>query len=478
MTVRVRFAPSPTGYLHIGGARTALYNYLFAKATGGTFVLRIEDTDAERSKKEYEVLQMQDLQWLGICHDEGPGKGGDFGPYHQSERFDIYKKYAEQLVDQGHAFYCFCSSEELEAKKESAQSEGRDPIYDGKCRNLSVTEARKRIAAGEEAVVRFKAPAKSYILEDKVRGRVEFPENMVGDFVIMRSAGLPVYNFCCVVDDWLMKITHVIRGEDHLNNTLRQLMIYEALGAELPTFAHVSLLVGKDRQKLSKRHGTTSVTQYRQETYLPGAMVNYLSLLGWSHPQEVDIFDINDLEGIFTLDRFSKSPAVFDLEKFKWINGQHIKKMDDIELLNKIIEFIDKDSPFHSQSEDWKIKCVGLYKTQINFFAEINERLAEIFDPQISPDADLEEVKSWETTPQIASYFKAELEKVSTPFVTLEQFNHWTDFVKNEMKIKGKFLFKGVRGCLTGRGHGPDLKTLVPLTRVDVLKVRVERILG
>ncbi len=478
MSVRVRFAPSPTGFLHIGGARTALYNYLFAKATGGTFVLRIEDTDPERSKREYEELQLEDLKWLGMEHDEGPGIGGDFGPYRQSERSELYQKYSQQLVEEKKAYYCFCSTQELEEKKEKAMAEGNDPVYDGTCRKVTIEEAKKRMEAGEQAVIRFLVPDKSYILEDKVRGKVEFPANMVGDFVIMRSGGLPVYNFCCVIDDWQMKISHVIRGEDHLNNTLRQLMVYEALGAETPIFAHVSLLVGQDRQKLSKRHGTTSVTKYRDDSYLPNAMVNYLSLLGWSHPEELDIFNIDDLKSVFNIDRFSKAPAVFDLEKFRWINGQHLKNMDDDLFLEKVKPFIPQENLFHQQGKQWQLKSVALLKTQIDFFNEFTDRLPEIFDADVSPDEDIVEVLGWETTPKIAKYLKEELDKVEGEFVELELFNQWTDHIKKEMKIKGKFLFKGVRGCLTGRGHGPDLKALVTLTKTDVLKARVKKTLG
>ena len=257
MTVRVRFAPSPTGYLHIGGARTALYNYLYAKAVGGTFILRIEDTDLERSNSEYEKLQMDDLKWLGITHDEGPDKPNPkYAPYRQSERSDIYMKYAKELVAKNLAYYDFCTEEELEEMKAAATLAGRDPLYEGKWKDPAHNaEALLKLAAGEKAAIRFRAPKKAYTLNDKVKGSVTYPENMVGDFVIVRSNGLPVYNFCCVIDDHLMDITHVIRGEDHLNNTVRQLMIYEALGAKLPEFAHVSLLIGHDRQKLGSGKG-------------------------------------------------------------------------------------------------------------------------------------------------------------------------------------------------------------------------------
>ncbi len=477
MSVRVRFAPSPTGYLHIGGARTALYNYLFARAQKGTFVLRLEDTDAERSTKEYEDSQMEDLNWLGLGYDEGPKKPGDVGPYRQSERLHLYKEYADKLIDQGKAFYCFCTEEDLEIIKEKAIRDGKSPHYPGTCHCVSKEEAVKRIEAGEKAVVRFKVPPKEYVLEDKVRGKVTFPKDMVGDFVLLRSDGFPVYNYCCVVDDWLMKITHVIRGEDHLNNTLRQLMVYEALEAQPPVFAHVSLLVGKDRQKLSKRHGATSVTHYREETYLPDAMVNYLTLLGWSHPDEKEVFNLDELEHIFTIDRFSKAPAVFDLEKFRWINGQHLRTLPIKDLVKRTSHFIKDDHPFNLQTQGWKEKCLELFKDQINFFGEMKEHLDNLFSKDPMPDEEWGDIKCWESTVLIAEYLKEQLEKVDGPFIEEEQLNEWMTHIKKSMKVKGKFLFKGVRAILTTKGHGPDLKKLTTLTPVDVLRARVEKIL-
>ena len=478
MTVRVRFAPSPTGHLHIGGARTALYNYLFAQATGGKFILRIEDTDAERSEKKYEEALIDQLKWLGLDWDEGPGKEGSYGPYYQSQRFEIYQKHAESLLESAKAYHCFCTEEELEEKKERAKKEGRPPHYDGKCRNVSYEEATNRLAAGEKAVVRFRVPNKSMILNDKVRGRVVFPEGMVGDFVLMRSDGSPVYNFCCVIDDWLMKMTHVIRGDDHTSNTVRQLMIYEALGAEAPVFAHVSLLVGQDKAKLSKRHAATSLGQYKEDTYLPQAIVNYLTLLGWSHPEEKDIFDIHELRSKFDIERFNKAPAMFDLEKFRWVNGQHIKAMEIQKVLEECLDVIPEGHAFHRQSKDWQLKCVDLYKGQIHFFKEFIPLLDEIFREGIdSNDSELPEIKTFESTPSIAAYLNGELESLSEDFVTEETFNGWVSHIKKELKVKGRPLFKGVRAVLTGKGHGPELKFLVPLTPVSVLKTRVKALL-
>ncbi len=472
MTVRVRFAPSPTGNLHIGGARTALYNYIFAKSQGGKYILRIEDTDKERSTKEFEASQLDDMKWLGLVHDEGPGIGGEYGPYHQIERLDIYMKYALDLVEQGKAFYDFCSDEDLEQMSLKSKEEGTPP-YTGKWKESSTwDEAKARVAAGEKAPIRFLVSDKDVSFKDHVRGDVKFPKGMVGDFVIMRTNGVPTYNFCNVIDDHLHKITHVIRGEDHVNNTLRQVLVYEAIGADMPEFAHVSLLIGEDRQKLSKRHGATSVKQYREQGYLPEALVNYLCLLGWSHPDEKDIFKIENLKDVFSLSRFSKSHAIYDIEKLKWMNGQHIKAMDVDELLTRTSPFMTNDF-YNQQTDDWKKTFLELYKEKITLFPDFNEKMDELLNESVEMTEDLKDILSWETTPAIRDHIKAELEKVSSDYVDTDAFSEWMNFCKKELKIKGKPLFMGLRGVLTGQNHGPDLKVLIPLTPVNILKKRV-----
>lgn len=479
MTVRVRFAPSPTGYLHIGGARTALYNYLYAKAFGGTFVLRIEDTDLERSNSEFEKLQIDDLRWLGIIHDEGPDKPGKHGPYRQSERTEIYQKYADQLIGKDLAYYDFCTDEELEAMKEKAAAEGRDPLYDGKWKDPAFkAEAMKKVAAGEKGAIRFRAPKKAYTLNDKVKGSVTYPENMVGDFVIVRSNGQPVYNYCCVVDDMLMEITHVIRGEDHLNNTVRQLMIYEALGAKVPEFAHVSLLIGHDRQKLSKRHGATSVNLYRNEHYLPEAMCNYLCLLGWSHPTERDIFDKHEIVDVFSLERFSASAAMYDIEKLKWVNGEHVKKTSNADLIT-LVEKEPETEFFRKQTPEWKNACVELLKRYASFITDFPKLVNELILNANPEKTDvLKDILSWETTPKIQTFIASEVGKVTTDFITEAELNGWMESVKKDLAVKGKPLFMGVRAALTGHDHGPDLKFLIPLTPVSILKQRIDHLKG
>lgn len=479
MSVRVRFAPSPTGHLHIGGARTALYNYLLAKAKGGEFILRIEDTDIERSKKEYEQMQVEDLKWLGIDYDEGPDRPGAYGPYRQSERTQIYLDHAHELIHQKKAFFCFCTEEELLEKKQRAQDQNLAPHYDGTCRDLTQSQIEQKKANGLGYAIRFKAIKKEYILQDLVKDEVVFPADMVGDFVIIRSNGMPTYNYSCVVDDWLMKITHVIRGDDHLNNTVRQLMIYEAFEADAPVFGHVSLLVGKDRQKLSKRHGATSVDMYRQQHFLPQALNNYLCLLGWSHPEEKDVFNLDELKSVFNEHRFSKSPAVFDMDKFLYINSQHLRKMNTDEIIKVLDEIVSKDSFYHAKNNEWKTGFVKLFIEKVQDVKEFLNFLQTQFGDIIDKGEDLLEILSWETTPAIQNYIKLKLEELVSKgqdFPTAQDFNSWQDHLKGELKIKGKPLFMGLRGVLTGSNHGADLKELIPLTPVATLLKRIEQL--
>jgi glutamyl-tRNA synthetase len=478
MTVRVRFAPSPTGNLHIGGARTALYNYIFARANGGKYILRIEDTDQERSTKEFEASQLDDMQWLGLVHDEGPGIGGEYAPYHQAQRVEIYHKYADQLLSEGKVFYDFCSDDELEKMAIKNKEEGTPP-YTGKWKEKeNWPEAKSRVAAGEKAPLRFLVPDIDISYKDYVRGDVTFPKGMVGDFVIMRSNGLPTFNFCNVIDDHLFKISHVIRGEDHVNNTLRQVMVYQAFDFPLPEFAHVSLLIGEDRQKLSKRHGATSVKQYREDGYLPEALANYLCLLGWSHPEEKDVFTIEELshKDIFTLTRFSKSHAVYDIEKLKYINGQHIKKMSLEDLQKRVEPFMPKESWYFKQDTSWQQNFISLFQEKVHLLTEFNDMLGELQGESFNLTDELKEILAWDTTPQIKDYIQGQLESVTTEFVDADTFSQWMNHCKKELKIKGKPLFMGFRGVLTGQNHGADLKVLIPLTPVSVLKTRIAKL--
>ena len=338
--VRVRFAPSPTGKLHIGGARTAIYNWAFARAMGGAFILRIDDTDPTRSTQENTDIILRAMRWLGLDWDEGPEVGGEFGPYAQTGRLELYKQAAQKLWDEGHAYPCFCSSEKLAEDRAAAQAR-KDPFqgYQRTCRNISDEEARARIAAGEPYVLRIKVPEGrgDVVIDDAVHGKVVFDAKELDDFVIFRSDGTPTYNFATVLDDAAMGITHVIRGDDHLSNTPRQVMVYEALGAPVPTFAHISMILGADGKKLSKRHGATSVEEYRDAGYLSDAFVNYLALLGWSLDGETTVIPRDVLASKFSLDRISKNPATFDPKKLDWMNAEYINAMSDAEFADKIM---------------------------------------------------------------------------------------------------------------------------------------------
>lgn len=478
MKFRVRFAPSPTGYLHIGGARTCFYNYLMAKHENGPLILRIEDTDLERSSREFENEQIADFKWLGIEFDESPNKPGDYGPYRQSERTQLYLKTAQELIQSNNAFYCFCSDQELESKKEQALAQGKHPHYDGTCYHLSKEDVESRISRGQRPAIRFKAPFKKYAFSDLVRGDVEFPEDMVGDFVIIRSNGMPTYNYCCVIDDALMDISHVIRAEEHLNNTVRQLMIYEALGKNPPAFAHVSLLIGKDRQKLSKRHGATSVRTYREEGYFPEALLNYLTLLGWSHPEEKDVFTTQDIVPLFDFSRFSKSPAVYDVEKLNWINGQHMKAMETSLLEQRFTQYLEQEvkdkSGLLAATSDYRLRFLGLFKDKADTLLQLQQHYQELFKVSFETDAEYQEMMNLESTPKLRQYLLNKLSEIkNVEFVSDSIVGEWMDGAKKELGIKGKPLFMGTRVLLTGRAHGPDLKVLLSLTPVSIILQRL-----
>ncbi|MDY4650778.1 MAG: glutamate--tRNA ligase, partial [Atopobiaceae bacterium] len=338
--VRVRFAPSPTGKLHVGGARTAIFNWAFARANHGTFILRIDDTDPTRSTEENTQIILRAMKWLGLDWDEGPEVGGDFGPYKQTDRMDLYRKAAEDLVKSGNAYYCFCTPEKLAEDKRKAQ-ERKDPFqgYQRTCRNIDPAEAQARVDAGEPHTIRIKVPLDrgDVVVHDAVHGDVVFDAKELDDFIIFRSDGTPTYNFATVVDDSMMGITHVIRGDDHLSNTPRQIMVYEALGAPVPTFAHISMILGPDGKKLSKRHGATSVEEYRDAGYLSDAFVNYLALLGWSPDGETTIVPRDVLAKTFSLEHVSKNPATFDPKKLDSITQTYLMAMSDAEFAETVL---------------------------------------------------------------------------------------------------------------------------------------------
>ena len=387
--VRVRFAPSPTGKLHIGGARTAIYNWAFARANGGTFILRIDDTDPTRSTDENTQIILRAMRWLGLDWDEGPEVGGDYGPYAQTERLDLYKQAAQKLWDEGKAYPCFCTKEQLDADRKAAQ-ERKDPFqgYQRRCRDLDPEEARRRIEAGESYVLRIKVPEDrgDVVIHDAVHGEVTFDAKELDDFVIFRSDGTPTYNFATVVDDAMMKITHVIRGDDHLSNTPRQVMAYEALGAPVPTFAHISMILGADGKKLSKRHGATSFEDLMADGYLPEAVTNYIALLGWCPKDNQEMFTLEGLAESFSIDGISKSPAVFDYDKLTWFNGEYIRRKSPEEFLQLAKPYFrqafpDTEAPYPKLVEILQPRVTRLTQIpeMIGFFQKLPGYEKELF---------------------------------------------------------------------------------------------------
>ncbi|MBF0408566.1 MAG: glutamate--tRNA ligase [Candidatus Riflebacteria bacterium] len=455
--VRVRFAPSPTGYLHVGGARTALFNWLFAKRHGGSFILRIEDTDLDRSTAEAETGLLRDLEWLGLTWDEGPGIGGPHAPYRQSERLDKYHGAAKLLLEKGSAYYCFCTEEELEKKRQEAESEHRSPHYDGTCLKLTPEEIQQRLAENRPKVVRVKVPNKDYILNDNIRGSVEFKADTLGDFIVLRSNGMPVYNFCVVVDDADMEITHVIRAEEHLPNTHRQMILYEALGKPVPVFAHVSLILGADKTKLSKRHGATSVGQYNDDGFLCDAMINYLAMLGWNEGTDQETYTRKELCEKFSLDRISKSPAVFDQAKLRWMNGNYIRALpaDELErMITTRLVAAFPDEPRVKESEFVK-KFIALIHLHLATLNDAVKEATTIFSG-FSGELD-EEARLAISAPEIAPYL-AELARLfaEVPW-TRDGFNGAIKAAGKATGVKGKALYMPLRVKLTGTCHGPDL---------------------
>ncbi|ERN11542.1 glutamate--tRNA ligase, chloroplastic/mitochondrial isoform X2 [Amborella trichopoda] len=461
--VRVRFAPSPTGNLHVGGARTALFNYLFARSRGGKFVLRIEDTDLERSTKKSEEAVLEDLSWLGLDWDEGPGVGGDFGPYRQSERNALYKQYADKLLNTGEVYRCFCSNEELEKMKEVANLKQLPPVYTGKWVTATDKEIQEELEKGTPFTYRFRVPKEGSLkINDLIRGEVCWSLDTLGDFVILRSNGQPVYNFCVTVDDATMAISHVIRAEEHLPNTLRQALIYKALGFPMPKFAHVSLILAPDRSKLSKRHGATSVGQFREMGYLPEAMMNYLALLGWGDGTENEFFTMEQLVEKFSIDRVNKSGAIFDMTKLRWMNGQHLRALPTDKLVN-LLGTRWKSTGILSESEGTFVEeATDLLKDGIDLIADADKALSNFLSYPLhstlaSPEgkAIVEDKLSEVSAGLLAAYDSGEL-------ITALEEGHsgWQKWVKSfgkTLKRKGKSLFMPVRVLLTGKLHGPDM---------------------
>ncbi len=448
MTVRVRYAPSPTGFLHIGNARTALYNYLFAKHHGGDFILRIEDTDIERNVEGGEESQMNYLRWLGIEWDESFDVGGEYGPYRQLERLDIYRKYVDELIEKGLAYKCYCTSEELEAERE----------------------------ARGEYVVRIKVPENEvYAFNDIVRGEISFNSEDFGDWVIMKSNGIPTYNFAVVVDDHLMKITHVFRGEEHITNTPKQMMIYRAFGWDIPTFAHMTLIVNENGKKLSKRDKDTVqfIEQYANMGYLPEALFNFIALLGWSPGIEEEILSHEQLIELFDEKRLSKSPSTFDKAKLAFINNRYIKALEAEEVLELCMPHLVEAGILEGRTHQWAIELVSLFHDRLSYGAEIVDLYDEFFSEELTLDEEAQAFIAQEGVSETLKAFKEQLE-------ALEDFD--AEGIQAAVKAagkasgaKGKMLFMPCRIATTGQMHGPDLPKALALLGKDTVVSRIEK---
>jgi glutamyl-tRNA synthetase len=531
---RVRFAPSPTGLLHVGNARTALYNWLFARHTGGQFILRIEDTDLERSESRFELQLMEDLHWLGLDWDEGPGLSGlpdvgDYGPYRQSERLDIYAEHTERLLLEGKAYRCFCTQEDLEAERQRAVDEHLPQIYSGHCRLLTQVEIGRNLAAGLPYAVRLKIEDHPLRFHDLVRGPVEFAADAVSDPVLVRSAsgvsaGIPVYNYVVTIDDALMQITHVIRGDDHISNTPRQVAIYQAFGWPVPEFAHLSTILGPDRERLSKRHGATSISTFRQMGYLPEAMANYLALLGWgAEDGKSETFTLAELAPIFTLGRVTPSPAVFDFDKLNWLNRHYLKKADPDRIAKlaerQFCQYRPDIFPLWSSSElytaetlsyleslnppihpnvlsnalitlrkEWFARLLALLVPSVDHLDQLPMRAAPIlgFDPN-SARANPENVAilASDSTRTVLGEL-ANRARAHADIISPADFKAWINDIKAATGIKGEALYHPVRIALTGFHSGPEFDKIIPLIEdgaslglaIPSVRERIEQFVG
>ena len=511
-TARVRFAPSPTGLLHVGNARTALYNWLFARRSGGQFILRIEDTDLERSESRYETQLIEDLRWLGLDWDEGPAlaageaETGEFGPYRQSERLDIYARHTERLLAEGKAYRCFCTTEELEAERKQAVAESRTHVYSGRCRALQTAEIDKNLAAGKPFAVRLRIGAEPLRFHDLVRGAVEFAAETVSDPILVRSdpggsggvsAGVPVYNYVVTVDDALMQITHVIRGDDHISNTPKQVAIYQAFGWTVPEFAHLSTILGPDRERLSKRHGATSISTFRAMGYLPEALVNYLALLGWgAEDGKTETFTLDELTKAFSLERVTPSAAIFDFNKLNWLN-RHYLKLATPERLSALAwgYFANRLPAAETATEPgraWFADLLALLVPAVDHLDQLPSKAEPVlaFDPEAARSNEENAAILAADSARTVLGELANRVRAHSGRVTPEVFKTWMNEIKAATGVKGMELFHPVRIALTGAHSGREFDKLIPLIEdgaelsrswglgVLGIRERVERFVG
>ena len=475
--VRVRYAPSPTGHLHIGNARTALFNYLYAKHHDGDFIIRIEDTDQKRNIEGGEESQLDNLSWLNMDWDESPEKPGKYGPYRQSERSDIYLPLIDQLLASNLAYKCYCTEEELETEREAQKSRGEIPRYNGKCTHLSAEEQMKKEAEGITPVIRFRVPKnKSYSFNDLVKGNITFESDSVGgDFVILKRDGMPTYNFAVAVDDYMMKISHVLRGDDHIANTPKQLMIYEAFGWKAPIFGHMTLIINSETgKKLSKRDETILqfIEQYRDLGYLPEAMFNFIGLLGWSPVGEEEIFSQEEFIKMFDADRLGKSPAAFDNKKLEWISNQYMKQVERAEMAKLALPYLVEaklveENP-SAEKLAWVEELVSLYQPQMSYAGQIVELSTLFFNDTLSLDEAAKEVLAGETVPQVLEAFSKNISELEV--FEVAEIKACIKAVQKETGVKGKNLFMPIRVAVSGQMHGPELaETIMLLGKEKVL---------
>lgn len=482
--VRVRIAPSPSGNLHVGTARTALFNYLFAKKNNGKFILRIEDTDAERTSKEYIDNIFDSLKALGLNWDEGPDVGGDFGPYTQSERFDIYPKYVQKLLDAGFAYECYCTPEELEKEKEEAKDSKRAYVYSKKCENLTEEEKVKLRAEGRKPAIRFniakaqKAFHDSSILhfDDLVKGDLHVDTNLLGDFVIMKSNGAPTYNFAVVIDDMLMKISHVIRGEDHISNTFKQILIFEALGAEVPRFGHLGMILAPDRSKLSKRHGATAVSEFVEKGYLTNALINFVALLGWSPSDGQEIKTVDEIAQDFRIGEISSSNSIFEYDKLNWMNSHYIKMLSIDELKEKLKPYL-KDYDLSKMTDAQYTRMVEVTREPLTLLSDITDAVTYFFGDGVELDEKAKETVETELSQDILKTFVDEAETwdwtEENLHSKLEKFR--ADY--KEKGIKPKVTMWAIRAAVTGRLCGADMTAILAILGKEQSLKRVKAVM-
>ena len=485
--VRLRFAPSPTGYLHIGGLRTALYNYLFAKANNGKFILRIEDTDQTRFVEGAIENLIDSLHWSGIEYDEGVFvedhkvvQKGQHGPYIQSERLDIYKKYVDQLIEMGHAYYCFCSKERLDNLRDEQKIKGLVPKYDGLCRSLSLDEARKRIENGEEYVVRLRLPHNTDIkFHDLVRGDISINTSDIDDQVLLKSDGYPTYHMAVVIDDYLMKITHIVRGEKWLSSTPKHVYLYEVFGWEKPVYVHLPTVLNKDRKKLSKRQGDVSVDDFKSKGYLPEGLINYLALVGWSPEDNEEILSMEDMIDKFSFERVSNAGGIFDKDKLDWVNGHYIRSSSIEEITDLSIPYLIEagliDEKFAEEKREWLEILVDSVREGISHISQIIEHVEFIFKNEIViENEDALKMLKVETTPSLLQAIKEELESIDE--IDEDYSNKFMKIIQKETGIKGKNLFMPTRVALSGSLHGPEFAKIIYLLGKENIIKRINYI--